>query len=290
MQSASSHARALARSSHTQPGEWAFGAGDQAITFVSRIDAGHYREEGRSWYRQTNGFGPTPGAATPAGTTYRIFDPSGAILNCFSCHSTGPLTLAADESLVPTRVGSAVRRLPRPGGGARPVAGRRASAKPGPPHGRGPQRLLRIVPPDAVAWERNTRCSRRVERAPPASFPCGERLFPGEPRQAELPDVPFSARADRKESGGVRCRLPQLPCCAEAQSRGGSPHLLRLSHAARTAHSLPELLQSPHCDLLRVGSAAARSRSAVVERSAGSGFQELVRTRASLRVCGCSGP
>jgi len=105
MQSASSHARALARSSHAQPGDWAFGAGDQAITFVSRIDAGHYREEGRSWYRQTNDLGPTPGAATPAGTTYRIFDPSGAILNCFSCHSTGPLALAADESLAPHELG-----------------------------------------------------------------------------------------------------------------------------------------------------------------------------------------
>jgi len=105
MQSASSHGRALARSSQTQPGDWAFGAGDQAITFVSRIDAGHYREEGRSWYRQTNGLGPTPGAATPAGTTYRIFDPSGAILNCFSCHSTGPLALAADESLAPHELG-----------------------------------------------------------------------------------------------------------------------------------------------------------------------------------------
>ncbi|HEY3839836.1 MAG TPA: multiheme c-type cytochrome [Bryobacteraceae bacterium] len=105
-QAASSHAHALARSTSAQPGEWAFGAGDQAITFVTRVlDSGHYREEGRSWYRKINGFGPTPGAATRAGTDYRIFDPSAAILRCFACHSTGPLTLAPDDAIVPHEAG-----------------------------------------------------------------------------------------------------------------------------------------------------------------------------------------
>src|SRR3954468_3823308 len=84
LQSSSAHARALARSTPKQPREWAFGAGEQAITFVSRPDPEHYREEGKSWYRKLNGYSLTPGAATPAGTTYRIFDPSGAILRCFS--------------------------------------------------------------------------------------------------------------------------------------------------------------------------------------------------------------
>ncbi len=104
-QSASSHTHALAHSTVKQPGEWAFGAGDQAITFVSRLDSGHYREEGKSWYRKLSGWAPTPGAATSDGTSYRIFDPSGAILRCFSCHSTGPLTLAADDSILPHELG-----------------------------------------------------------------------------------------------------------------------------------------------------------------------------------------
>jgi hypothetical protein len=104
-QSASSHAHALARSAVSQPGEWAFGSGDQAITFVSRADPDHYREEGESWYRKRNGFASTPGAATARGTNYRIFDPSAAILNCFNCHSTGPLTLAADDSILPHELG-----------------------------------------------------------------------------------------------------------------------------------------------------------------------------------------
>jgi hypothetical protein len=104
-QSASSHAHALARSAGPQPGEWAFGSGDQAITFVERTDPDHYREIGQTWYRRINGFGPTPGAATPRGTMYRIFDPSSRILNCFSCHSTGTVTLAADDSIVPHELG-----------------------------------------------------------------------------------------------------------------------------------------------------------------------------------------
>jgi len=104
-QSASSHAHALARPGGSQPGEWAFGSGDQAITFVERADPDHYREIGETWYRRRNGFGPTPGAKTPAGTIYRIFDPSARILNCFSCHSTGPITLASDDSIVPHELG-----------------------------------------------------------------------------------------------------------------------------------------------------------------------------------------
>src|SRR5579863_415626 len=46
-QSRSMHARTLAPSSSSQPGDWAFGAGRQAITFVQREDAEHYRELGQ---------------------------------------------------------------------------------------------------------------------------------------------------------------------------------------------------------------------------------------------------
>ena len=104
-QSAGAHARALARSAGSQPGDWAFGAGSQAITFVTRIDAEHYREEGQSWYRALHGLARTPGARSPAGTVYRLFDPSGDMLRCFACHSTGPLTLAADDAVVPHELG-----------------------------------------------------------------------------------------------------------------------------------------------------------------------------------------
>ena len=54
------------------------------------------------------------------GTSYRLFDPSGAILRCFSCHSTGPLTLAADDAILPHELGVALRSLSWSRGRARP--------------------------------------------------------------------------------------------------------------------------------------------------------------------------
>jgi hypothetical protein len=104
-QSVTGHARALARSSAGQPGEWAFGAGNQAITFVSRLDAEHYVELGESWYRSTNSFALTPGHDRNAGASFRTFDPTAGIVRCFACHSTGPLQLAEDQSIVPSELG-----------------------------------------------------------------------------------------------------------------------------------------------------------------------------------------
>lgn len=104
-QSGSAHAHAIAPSKAPQPGEWAFGSGAQAITFVTRVDEGHYREEGQSWYRRLNGYARTPGAARAAGTLYRVFDPAAAILRCFSCHSTGPLTVSDHQTIAPREFG-----------------------------------------------------------------------------------------------------------------------------------------------------------------------------------------
>ena len=104
-QASSGHARALARSAPGQPGQWAFGAGLQATTFVSRLDSGDYLEHGETWYRATNSFAITPGHQNSAGLKYRVFDPSAGILRCFACHSTGKLELATDESIVPAELG-----------------------------------------------------------------------------------------------------------------------------------------------------------------------------------------
>src|SRR5579862_2807786 len=77
-QSASGHARSLTPSKPTskppQPGEWAFGAGSQAITFVRRQDAETYLELGKSWFRSINGFAATPGHPKGEDTPYRTFD------------------------------------------------------------------------------------------------------------------------------------------------------------------------------------------------------------------------
>jgi hypothetical protein len=104
-QSSTAHATALARSKPDQPGEWAFGSGSQAITFVSRAGRDHYLEHGESWYSKLNRYALTPGHTKKAGERYRIFDPSAAILRCFACHSTGKLMLSADDTIVPAESG-----------------------------------------------------------------------------------------------------------------------------------------------------------------------------------------
>jgi hypothetical protein len=104
-QSSSAHAGALARAKAPQPGDWAFGAGSQAITFVSRLNAETYLEEGESWYRALKGYARTPGHLAAAGLRYRIFGPEAGILRCFACHSTGPLSLSEGEAIVPLELG-----------------------------------------------------------------------------------------------------------------------------------------------------------------------------------------
>ncbi len=100
-QSTTGHARALAKSHGDQPGEWAFGAGDQAITFVSKVAPEDYVELGESWFRSLNGFALTPGHPTSVGQHYPLYEAGANILRCFACHSTGPLTLSPTEAIVP---------------------------------------------------------------------------------------------------------------------------------------------------------------------------------------------
>jgi hypothetical protein len=104
-QSATGHAHALALSTPGQRGDWAFGAGLQAITFVTRIDPESYREDGLSWYRSLNGYAVTPGQPDDKGVVFRTFDPGARILSCFACHSTGPITVSEDEQVVPHELG-----------------------------------------------------------------------------------------------------------------------------------------------------------------------------------------
>jgi len=105
LQLGSAHARALARSKPPQPGEWAFGAGSQAITFVEHRDRETYLELGKSWYRRLNAFAPTPGHPRGENTAYRTFDPAAGIMRCFGCHSTGPLELAPGDAILPHELG-----------------------------------------------------------------------------------------------------------------------------------------------------------------------------------------
>jgi Zn finger protein HypA/HybF involved in hydrogenase expression len=95
------------------PVTWAFGAGQQAVTFVSRLDDDRYVEHHLSYYTGTKSLGLTPGHRPAAavssmdavGVAYRTFAADSAILRCFQCHSTGPLRLMADFGIEPFEPG-----------------------------------------------------------------------------------------------------------------------------------------------------------------------------------------
>lgn len=93
--------------------DWAFGAADQAVTFVSRVDEDSYVEHHWSYYSGPNHLAVTPGhqgvgaddLGQALGVRYRIFSPRSEILRCFRCHSTGPLALGAHFEIVPSELG-----------------------------------------------------------------------------------------------------------------------------------------------------------------------------------------
>ena len=151
-QSATPHARALARSKPGQPGEWAFGAGLQAVTFVRRVDAQHYMELDQTWYTQLGRYDLTPGHRQPGGVRHRIFDPEAAILRCFACHSTGAVTLSADGGIVPAETGVRCEDCHGP-----------AAA-----HAREPARVRPIQPARMDGMEMNRLCGA-CHRAPSAA-------------------------------------------------------------------------------------------------------------------------
>ena len=99
--------------SRSMPVEWAFGAGSQAITFVSRLSTEHYLEHYFSYYPAIRGFGPTPGQTglrsntldLASGYMYRAGDAVSGIIKCFECHSTGPVQSDSDNRLAPSQLG-----------------------------------------------------------------------------------------------------------------------------------------------------------------------------------------
>jgi hypothetical protein len=237
-QSASAHAHSLAKSKASQPGDWAFGAGEQAITFVTRLDAGTYLEERRSWYRRINGFARTPGARTESGTRYRLFDPSAGILRCFSCHSTGPLDLAADEAIVPHESGVRCE----------------ACHGPGAAHARDPAHIRLVNPGKLAADKLNAFCGN-CHRMPAGPADTPDLRNPWNARHQPLL---LAASACFREGNGrlscLTCHSPHAPlehklaaydaACAKCHE---SPKHTRpvAGHACAECH-MPAVTPQPH--------------------------------------------
>ena len=114
-QSKTAHARALAPATPGSPipeipapknaAQWAFGAGEKAITWVTQTGEETIAEHGLSYYAATKALALTPGHTDSSDLVYRTFDPVGTALRCFRCHSTGPVTLKAGYRVQPSEPG-----------------------------------------------------------------------------------------------------------------------------------------------------------------------------------------
>ncbi len=95
------------------PIEWAFGSGDQGITFVSRLEQERYIEYSFTWYAATRAIALTAGhpdrppasLAQALGVVYDAFSVPASILACFQCHSTGPVAISDDFEIQPAELG-----------------------------------------------------------------------------------------------------------------------------------------------------------------------------------------
>lgn len=95
------------------PLEWAFGGGEQAVTFVTRVSEDWYLEHYLIYYASGRILAATPGQADlnadsllhAMGGLYKTMDPDSGVVGCFQCHSTGPVRARDKGELHPTELG-----------------------------------------------------------------------------------------------------------------------------------------------------------------------------------------
>jgi Zn finger protein HypA/HybF involved in hydrogenase expression len=204
-QSKTAHARALQPAPAGTPGEWAFGAGQQAVTYVSQLDDDAYIELGLSYYTKTKSFALTPGHKDTKGVRYRTFDPAADILHCFQCHSTGPLTLGARQRIQPSETGVRCESCHGPGGAHVAAKGARQAIE-------NPKRL--------TAEELNVFCGN-CHRKPPTAF---ENTDWQDPWNTRHQPVYLSQSACFRKSKGslscLTCHAPHTSLSVEAADYG----------------------------------------------------------------------
>ena len=95
------------------PVDWAFGAGAHAVTFVGKANDVIYIEHSFTYYSDPQSFDITPQhEGLPAktlheamGQAFNIQGTSRTIQPCFQCHSTGPVSVAANHEVRVTEPG-----------------------------------------------------------------------------------------------------------------------------------------------------------------------------------------
>lgn len=156
------------------PIDWAFGAGQQAVTFVSRINRDWYLEHYFTYYSAIGRMGVTPGQQNVApgdlprsvGLVYKGTDAKEGIIHCFQCHSTGPLDISAG-TIQPQSPGVHCEACHGPGGRHAQTANPKLIRNPG----RMPASQLnelcgnchRMPPPQGVAIDWNASWNVRHE-------------------------------------------------------------------------------------------------------------------------------
>jgi len=104
--------------------DWAFGAGDHAVTFVSQVDGDIYLEHYLSYFSKAHSLDVTPGHEEGTATTlteaigvpFETFDSNQDIFRCFGCHTTGPLSLGPRYDIQPSELGVRCEVCHGPGG------------------------------------------------------------------------------------------------------------------------------------------------------------------------------
>jgi tetratricopeptide (TPR) repeat protein len=104
-QSKSGHAHALAVGAPGAAGQWAFGAGEKATTWVSqKANPQALVEHGLTYFASVKAMRTTPGHTSATDTVYPLWEPVGTALRCFRCHSTGPVQLQSGK-IAPAELG-----------------------------------------------------------------------------------------------------------------------------------------------------------------------------------------
>ena len=106
------------------PLEWAFGAGNHGVTFVSRLNRQSYLEHAFSYYSAAGSLDVTTGHESirpetllqAMGLRYTIRGPGNPISNCFECHSTGPLSYSLKQEVEVKEPGVRCESCHGPGG------------------------------------------------------------------------------------------------------------------------------------------------------------------------------